>query len=670
MAKKKVSHSHQEKAHQKQEEPVQAPQQDSVAMENEASVKLESLKSLNQRLLKEAMERRKEVESLMRSKGSLESDLTRSNSELDVLRHELTQVSESVVNLEMERSVLSVFVGLQVGHLAEVVEEKTNGLESKIKDLLRVIDEKKRTIGLLNEKLIESGTELDSERQSSRRVIEERDEMKGKIDVQIEEANGLRANLIELEEGKKVIEQEIEKLRGEYNRVVVEKQEREMKIEVMMSDKNFVERSLVESNKLIEEMKKEIKEVIKEKQRIEEEKKMEMMKRSELECVVSGLNEKLISFQKEEEKLRANVAELEKNCVESVEREKDMVREIDELMEEKKLNEKIRDKLIEEKNVVEKNMNEQLNQLNEHSRKIDELVNEKIVLVNAKERLASEVVSLQNEVAKFQGVVLELEVSGRDKIGKIKMLESEISGYKYEIEQITVERDDVRKFLVEEKQNAIGLKGKIEEMEKRIEESENANGEVKAENLTILGEKKELESQCNVLKKAIACLEKSLCEAQNGLDAMRGKVEVADTNTGLVMNMLRDTAAFCSKDEMDAVDGDLLGGKQINGEETKTHVVELETIRNAFMNKETKVENLKRQIEFLQNSVAEAHKKKSFWTVLSSVTTLLAAVSLAFVAHWALTSSLLMSVTNFGVKTMIYDAIVVYLVLKFLCYNK
>ncbi|KAL2486408.1 Uncharacterized protein Adt_31164 [Abeliophyllum distichum] len=189
MAKKKVSHSHQEKAHQKQEEPVQAPQQDSVAMENEASVKLESLKSLNQRLLKEAMERRKEVESLMRSKGSLESDLTRSNSELDVLRHELTQVSESVVNLEMERSVLSVFVGLQVGHLAEVVEEKTKGLENKIKDLLRVIDENKRTIGLLNEKLIESGTELDSERKSSRRVIEERDEMKGKIDVQIEEAN-------------------------------------------------------------------------------------------------------------------------------------------------------------------------------------------------------------------------------------------------------------------------------------------------------------------------------------------------------------------------------------------------------------------------------------------------------------------------------------------------
>ncbi|KAL2530973.1 Uncharacterized protein Fot_23574 [Forsythia ovata] len=61
----------------KKEELVQAPQQDSVAMENEALVKLESLKSLNQRLLKEAMERRKEVESLMRSKGSLESDVTR-----------------------------------------------------------------------------------------------------------------------------------------------------------------------------------------------------------------------------------------------------------------------------------------------------------------------------------------------------------------------------------------------------------------------------------------------------------------------------------------------------------------------------------------------------------------------------------------------------------------
>ncbi|CAI9775562.1 unnamed protein product [Fraxinus pennsylvanica] len=629
-----MSNTHQENPHQKQEQLVQIPRQDSVAMENEASVKLESLKSLNKRLIEEAVERRQQVHSLMQSKGSLESELTRSKSEMEVLRNELTQVSERVVHFELERSVVSVFVALQVDQQAEVVEGKTKGLESKIKDLLRMIDENERRIGLLNKKLSVSGAELESERESSRRVIEERDEMKGKLDVQIEKANGLRANLVELEEGKKLIEQELEKIQVEYNRSMEEKQEGERKIEVMMSDKKLVDKSLVESNKLIEEMKKEIQEVIKEKQRIEEEKKMEIVKGSELENVVSGLNEKVMSLQKEEEKLRVNVAELEKKYIEGVEKKKDMGREIDEFMKEKKLNEKIREGLIEEKNLVEKNMNEMLNRLDEHSRKIEELVNEKIVLVNAKDRLASEVESLQNEVAKFQGVVLEQEVSGRDKIEKIKNLESEISGYKYEIEQIKGENDNVRKYLDEEKQNAVGLEEKIEEMEKRIEESENITGEVKAENLTILREKKELENQCDVLKKSIASIEKSLGEAQNGLDAMRGKVEFADANTSLVMNMLRDTAAFCSKEERgDAVDGNLLGGKQINGEEMKTCAVELETIKNAFMSKETKVENMKRQLEFLQISVAEAHKKKSFWTVLSSITTLLAAVSLAFAAH-------------------------------------
>ncbi|KAL2501403.1 Uncharacterized protein Fot_35251 [Forsythia ovata] len=71
MAKKKMSHSHQEKVHQKQKEPIQAPQQDSVAMKNEASMKLVSLKSLNQRLLKEAMERRKRDGIAHAQKGKL-----------------------------------------------------------------------------------------------------------------------------------------------------------------------------------------------------------------------------------------------------------------------------------------------------------------------------------------------------------------------------------------------------------------------------------------------------------------------------------------------------------------------------------------------------------------------------------------------------------------------
>ncbi|XP_022857562.1 uncharacterized protein PFB0765w-like, partial [Olea europaea var. sylvestris] len=341
MAKKKVSNTHQQNPHQKQEQLVQIPRQDSEAMESEASVKLESLKSLNKRLIEEAVERRQQVDSLMQSKVSLESELTRSNSEMEVLRKELTEVSERVVNLELERSVVSVFVALEVDHQTEVVEGKTKGLESKIKDLLRVIDENERRIGLLNENLSVTGGELESERESSRWVIEERDEIKGKLDVQIEVANGLRANLVELEEGKKLIEQEIEILQVQYNRSMDEKQERERKMEVMMSEKKLVDKSLVESNKLIEEMKKEIQEIIKEKQRIEEEKKMEILKVSELENVVIGLNEKVTSLLNEEEKLRVNVAELEKKCTEGAEKEKDMGREIDELMKEKKLNEKI-----------------------------------------------------------------------------------------------------------------------------------------------------------------------------------------------------------------------------------------------------------------------------------------------------------------------------------------
>lgn len=118
MAKKKVTH---------QEKPPQNPEkqtnQTAAAME-EASEKLESLKSLNAMLLKETVERRQQVDSLQQSNGSLESELTQFKMEKKELESDLARLGDFSVMMELERDLVFVFVGVQVGEQAEVIAKE------------------------------------------------------------------------------------------------------------------------------------------------------------------------------------------------------------------------------------------------------------------------------------------------------------------------------------------------------------------------------------------------------------------------------------------------------------------------------------------------------------------------------------------------------------------
>ncbi|KAL0324491.1 UNVERIFIED_CONTAM: hypothetical protein Scaly_2416200 [Sesamum calycinum] len=379
MAKRKLSHSHRDKPVQKQEDIVRTHQETAAAVNSEGSGKLESLKTLNQILVKQAVEYREQMESLAHSKGSLEMELARSNSERDALKSELGELGERAAGLELERSVVVAFVAAQMGLKREVIEREMKGSEMEVRKLKKVIDEKEGEIGRLNRRLSKIEGVLGDEKEVSRRVCVERDELKAKLDLQIEEGKGLAANLIELEERKVELEREIGELQVAYNGVFRQNEQKEMIIEAIMSEK--------------------------------EAKNVEVVKRQELENAVRGLNEMVTNLQKEEEKLRVNVAELEKKCVEGDERQKEMVREIDQLVEERKATEKNIQGLINEKTVVEKDFKKALQQLAEQKHKIEELVNEKIVMLEAKDRLDTEVVELQNQVAELKGVVLKLEES-------------------------------------------------------------------------------------------------------------------------------------------------------------------------------------------------------------------------------------------------------------------
>lgn len=611
MAKKKVA-----QPSQKQEEPVKSHQEITPPSSMDTE-KIDSLKSLNQILLKEAVERRKQVDSLLQSKGSLELELTRSNSEREALESELGRLVERAALLEVERAVVAVFVSAQVGVRGEEFAHEIKGLEMEMREWKRGSEEKESEIARLNVTLIEIEGALGAEREVSRHVRLERDDFEDKLNRQIKEDEGLRVNLSELDGKMKEIVREIEELQTSYNAVVREKKDLEMRIKLLMGEKDLSERGLMESNEVIEKMKEEISGIVREKEGVEREKNDELVKRRELGNVVTGLNEMVSNLQKEEVKLQMVISELEKNCDAGEEKLREMGREVFRLVEETKLSGKRISALVDEKSVVEKDLGEALKQLAKQKRDIEDLVNEKIVMVEAKNRVDGEVGELQNHVDELKATVLGLEKLNRADVERIRRLESEVREYMLNLETVSVERDGVERFLNEEKQNASRLKEKIEELEKKIEECHKVAGEMKVQNAAILTEKVEIESHCETQKKEIASLQ--------------SKVELADANSELVLNMLKGTSAFCSKSEQSGGEGHNV--VVVDGEELKSHVMEMETIKNAFKSKATRVEDMEKQLECLQSSVVDAEKWKSFWAMLSSATTVLAAISLAYVAR-------------------------------------
>lgn len=624
----------------------------STAME-EASEKLENLKNLNNMLLKETIEKRQQVDSLVQAKGCLESELKRSNSEKSELQTELTQLSEQVIQLEIEKKLVSVFVAVQVRYHAEVIENERNrffelsgvvekklkGVEMEMRDVLRekgeiekLLTGKESEIENLKKKLNAVGDELAHERSVSEEIRREKVETKMKLDAQIEEANGLRVRLVKTEKREKEVEVEVGKLRVEYNTLAEEIKDRERKIQSMVREKELVENSLLDSHEVIEDLRGQIDEIVREKEGIEVERNEEVKKNGELQNTVNGLNDMVVSLQKEEVKLRENLAVLEKKCLEGLRKEEEMEKKINELVKGNNEKEIRFESLIEEKGVVEKELDEALKQLDEEKKKIELTTTEKNEMEEAKVRRETEIVELQKQLDELKDVISELEVSCNGQEEKVKNLESEVGKYKAAFEKVTLEKDEIQKRFANEEQNGINMKKQIEEMEDHIQKIAKEVEQTKADYLNVVREKKELETQCEVLNKEIVCVQTSHGEAQKKLSAMQCKFESANSNSEEILNALR-TAADSIRLDGEGANGSVVGEKQMNGEDVKPHEAELEAIKNAVKSKENKVEDMQRQVEFLQFSVAQAQKKKNFWTMLSSATTCVAAISLAYVAR-------------------------------------
>ncbi|KAK1423689.1 hypothetical protein QVD17_18997 [Tagetes erecta] len=603
-------------------------------VDDAASEKLHSLKSLNAMLLKETVERRQQVDSLTQINKSLESELNRCSLDKDLLELELNGVNERAVMLEIENRVSSRFVEVQLSEMEEVIGkesgvmlERVDGLERDLKRVVeeksvieRVKEEKELEIGCLIKRLSVLEGEIGEEKFILLRVSEERDAIRAQLDERVGIESLLRLQLVEAVKRESVVVEKLRKSKVDYDGLVLERSLVERKMEEIMREKDLINRNFVESNELIIALKNDFKNVNEEKLAIERERDLQEKKKNTLQDLVDGLNESVHMLQQEKMELLMKVGELEKKCVVSSDDKAKMSAEIDILVKEKQEIELGIQKLTQEKDLVTKDLDEALKNLRQQNLAVNRLDSEKTKLNDAKNQAETDIIKLKEQLEELKNSLKTLEKVSIVQTDKIKQLESENSCNIAAFDQATKERNSARVSLDGEKHKVKSLSENISKMEKDIQDTQKKLTKMQKDNEKLVAEKKDLENKRAVLENEISVIKKLLAQTQKDHDDIQGKLRLYEANTSKIFKIMKE---------------DNKGGDQETEvvDEIKRYVTKVEAIKKALKDKESVADEMKNQLELLNVRVAKADKGKSFWAMVSSATTILAAVSLAYVAR-------------------------------------
>ena len=553
--------------------------------------KFQNLKSLNAILLKQAVEKRQQIETLSHAKESLEAELTRSGAERTRLREELICSGDEsfVVKLEMD-----LFVGI---------------VESRLREMCGLVD------GLVREK---SDREcevrvLRREVGELARVCDERDLIKS------EEVIRLKESVVRLEMKETVLGEEVDSLKSENGRMVKEREKREELIERANKERKVLEKRLEEKVREIDELKREMKGLLMEK------KEVEMVNRDQKEKIVK-LEKKVENLTREEKCLRDQVIGLEKDLDEVKEEAKAREESIIALTKEKSIKVSEVEGLLADNVSIKKQMEEALAQSSEKEKLADQYALEKVDLLEHISKQEAEFDEMSKLADEQKHVVVQLRNDYNDQIKTSEKLSCDVSQLKDALALVEVERDNAGKALDEEKKSRVALKEKVAELEKTIQASGKELEKIKAERGRLIKEKKELENRSEALRKEKGVLQKDLVELKKAMGVLKTELESAGTNAKRGLTMLKTVSTLvCGQDNKN--------GEQKRGDKgVDSYSVEVEAIKKAFKNKESMVEEMKKEIETMKHSVKDAHDKKSFWTLVSSITTLFMAASVAYAA--------------------------------------
>ncbi|KAF8107665.1 hypothetical protein N665_0118s0033 [Sinapis alba] len=501
--------------------------------------------------------------------------------QIDSLAHAKTELETELARYGSERGELR-------SELDQVSDENL-GLRMELGLVMDFVGCRFREIGVGVEKLVRERDELENDRERLREVCDERDVIKKGFELQCGEVNRLKESVVVLVEKESSLEIVIEGLKGENEKLNKEK---------------------VVLGKAMEEKEEEIKVLlgVKNDQRGEIE---------ELDRTLGKMNDTVESLMKEEKVLKDMVVGLEKNLDESIEKERAIGKE-------KMVKESELERLMEEKDSVEKEMEMVNVQCLDKEKLIDQLSQEKIELEECVCSGEEKRVELNRKVDELEDTVAALQKECNDRTETSGKLRCELGEVRDALEQVERERERADKALDEEKRHGEDLKADVLKSEKMIETTLEELEKVKIERESLSAAKNDLEKHSKSLKSEKAILEKELVELTKAIDALKTKLESAGMDAKRSLVMLKSAASAVSQSDSEQQE-------QENG--TESYALELESIERAFKTKENIIKEMKKEAESMKLSTEEAHKKKSFWTVVSSVTTIFAAASFAYASR-------------------------------------
>ncbi|XVF14594.1 hypothetical protein REPUB_Repub09cG0074200 [Reevesia pubescens] len=254
--------------------------------------KLQNLKSLNSLLVKEAFERRQQIESLVQAKEALEAELS-----------ERKEVDEKNVSLELQNGLISI------------------SMETQLKEM-----------GVEREREIEV------------------------LKMKVNKSSLMKKKLMEMEKNERKFVKEVGTLKVECNKFVGEKKELEKVKSLVVKKKDLLEKNMKDMVKEVESLRKKIEKVAREEKEIYIEKNEQKVKIGEMEKDMQEMSKVILSMRKEEGILWSKVFELKKNYGEAMDREAERAIEIGALVEEKRAKEKSIERLMEEKDFVSRSL--------------------------------------------------------------------------------------------------------------------------------------------------------------------------------------------------------------------------------------------------------------------------------------------------------------------------
>lgn len=407
------------------------------------------------------------------------------------------------------------------------------------------------------------------------------------------------------------------RLRSESQQLLSQKQSQ---IEKLISDNDFALMKSHESLTVIETLKDKIESVTRDKSEIENLNKVQETKIHALELEVKQLNKHLDN---KEELLRLNAVQLEEKVGLVLQNEE----QISALLREKNDIEKSFEILTEQKDSVCRVLDQVERELKVKQHDLYEAIR----LSDAIEQVK---VNCESEIVELRGEVNRLKVSCENLQEENKKLYSQVKEYGSAVDEAVLEKENIKKGFDEEKKRVEELELLIVGTKEAVAKSDAELGLVRSERDKLIEKEKKLEGNVNVLRKENDALQGMLLEARKETENLSAKVQVWCNNSNKALAMLKATAAVvvCQQQNKDKGEEVVVSDEKLVEEEIQSYEQELDAIKKAFKSKDEMVDDMKQQLATLNKSVVEAHKSKSLWTVISSATTIFAAVLAAYVA--------------------------------------